>query len=186
MSAPDVAIPAASVRAPRHTPGVPQIGAGRGRARHLDHEHRGAVHEHRVAGARTPTLTASAQASIVPATTGVPAGSPVSAARLGGHPAGDLVRPGEARAARPGAISAAQSSAQPPGRHVVERIALAGRVVVQHVLAGQPRDQERAGHVEPRVRAQSLGLVAPEPEQLGPTACEVSGVPPRARIASAP
>ena len=46
-------------------------------------------------GSSTPTLTASAAASIVPTITGVPAASPVSSAARARHRASNLGRPGE-------------------------------------------------------------------------------------------
>ena len=62
--------------------------------------------------ARTPAASDSAQASIVPAMTGVPEGIPVSAAAAGvTTPAGS---PGQSRrgSSRPGAICSAHSSIQ--------------------------------------------------------------------------
>ncbi len=49
---------------------------------------------------------------------------------------------------------------------VVERIALAGRMMVEHVGTGQPRGDERAGHVPAGRALPQLGLVAPQPQQL--------------------
>ena len=118
-------------------------------------------------GRRTPTLNASAHASIVPAQTGVPAGRPVSAAaaavtcpaisagharRGAGQVPGDLLIPG----------------AEPRSRvNVVERVALARGVVVKDVLAGElPHDV--GVRVEPARGARpGVGLVAPRPQQLG-------------------
>ena len=65
-------------------------------------------------GRRTPTLSASAHASIVPAMTGVPAGMPVSTDAAGVTvPTGSAAQRSSG-SSRPGAIAAAQSPAHAP------------------------------------------------------------------------
>lgn len=64
-------------------------------------------------GSRTPTLSASAQASIVPAKTGVPGRSPVAAAAAA--VTAPTCSPGQTSlgSGQPGSTSATQSSAHP-------------------------------------------------------------------------
>ncbi len=105
-------------------------------------------------GSRTPALTDSAQASTVPAVTGVPARSPVAAAGLRGDRAR---RPrsatAAAAAARPGATSPPSRGPSRRRRRSYMRVALARGVVVEDVLAGEPVDEERARHEEQPGRA---------------------------------
>jgi len=81
VSAPDVAIPAATVRLPGATPAVSQS-AGSGDAPGATWTTNIVVPYASIVspGATTPAPSASAHASIVPAATGVPAGIPASSA----------------------------------------------------------------------------------------------------------
>src|SRR5258706_14805079 len=79
--APEVAIPAARLYVPSYAPTVLHSdGDGCGWAATLTRNIVVPYMSMRSPGSLTPTLTASAQASMVPATTGTPAGRPVSAA----------------------------------------------------------------------------------------------------------
>ena len=126
---------------PRSTPAVVQsIGCAPVLGEDLHEEHRRAVHEHQVTGWRTPALKASAHASTVPATTGFPTGSPVSRGR-------SVTRPRPRRATPGGAAPGRPHVRRPVGRprrswRVVQRVALAGRVVVEYVLAGKAGGDE--------------------------------------------
>lgn len=73
----------------------------------------------------------------MPGETGVPAGMPVSRGRVLGDCPDHLVRPDQ-----PGHLHLADDLGHPlidpaDRAHVVERVALAGRVVIEHVVAGQ-------------------------------------------------
>ena len=115
VSAPDVAIPAARVRLPGRSPAVPHIvGSGRSCATastmNIVVPYMSIVSP----GSRTPTLSASAQASMVPAMTGVPAAIPVRAdASAVTQPTGSPAQ-WSVGSSRFGAMSAAQSDAQVP------------------------------------------------------------------------
>ena len=87
--------------------------------------------------------------------------------RVVGHVAGDVVAPQRGRAARGRpAMSVHHGSYQVPCDGVVERDGLAGRMVVEHVGAGQPADQIGARHVQPPGASRCAGLVLGHPGDL--------------------
>ena len=117
-------------------------------------------------GSRTPALNASAHASTVPALTGVPSAQAGLLGRRGADRPDGLPRPGEPRQ-----LESRRDLLRPVGRpaprvQVVERVALARRVVVEHVLARQPRHHERVRAVPAAGALPDLGLVAPDPREL--------------------
>ena len=140
---PELAMPAARVLCPGRAPAVP----------HSDGWMRGpsvtamknVVEPYmtmRSPGRPTSTLSASAHASHVPAATGLPTGIPVAAA------AAALTRPDLVRRARPAAasacpaaISSQRSAIQAVSWRSYSGVALAGGVLVQHVLARQPEHE---------------------------------------------
>ncbi len=119
-------------------------------------------------GSRTPTLVASAHASTVPAVTGSPCGRPVSRGGVGGDGADDLGRPGQLGQRQPGRHGGGPVAGPVQRVLVVHGVALARRVVVEHVAAGEPVDQVRARHQQHLGALVHLRLVPGEPADLGP------------------
>ena len=181
-------MPAATGSVPGSMPAVVQTarGARADALHHLDKEHRRAVHDHQLAGPRTPTLTASAQASIVPADDRRAGRQPGG---LGARPrctcSDHLARPGQLRQRKPGRdqLGPVGASASRRGR---KRLALAGRVVVEHVPAGQPVHQEASSPCSQRAGpgVQTSGSCRASQRSFGPTAWGGQRHPQRSRIAS--
>ncbi len=147
---------------------APQVRAGQGPLQGGDQEHRRSVHQHEIAGGchadadgLRPGVDRAGDDRGAPRDAGAGLGLGGDGAHGVGRP--DQFGPGEARRdllaalADPGA-----------GRQVVERCALARRVVVEDVPAGEAVHEVRTRHVPAvggRVRRR---LVAAEPGQLGP------------------
>ena len=90
-------------------------------------------------GFRVPTLTASAAASIVPVVTGVPSARPVSfAARAWILPAISADQANSGRRSS-GTMPSVSSVVPVLAGYVVERAEVGCRVVVDHVVSGQPK-----------------------------------------------
>src|SRR5580693_634286 len=146
-SKPEVAIPAASVPVSGVSPAVshsPGCGLASGST-----PTRNRVDPYMIIRSprcRTPTLCASAHASTVPASTGVPGRRPVAADARG------VTGPGQPRQGHTGAERRRPVAGPGLRADVVHRAELARGVVVDEVLAGEPFDQERA-RAEPARRA---------------------------------
>ena len=108
---------------------------------------------------------------MVPAATGVPAGMPVCSAAAGVTSPTTSAGQSSRGSGRSGATSAAQSSTQRPVSRSYIGCALAGRVVVEHVLAGQPQHHEGARH-------QQHGATAPTPRARAGAASPAWARPP--------
>ena len=174
-------------RARHDADGAPQRGAASAGSRHRVHEeHRRAVHQHQVAGARAPTLTASDQASIVPATTRGARRQPGRRGGVGGDRAdqspghtqsGQRAAPG--RSPRP----VARSSPGPRCRRAAcTGWPSDGRAAY---LAGQPMTSEGARHEPAAVPGRHSGSCVGEPGSFGPAPGRQRGAAART-ISSAP
>ncbi|MCO5546658.1 hypothetical protein L7F22_000092 [Adiantum nelumboides] len=134
----------------------------------LDEEHRRPVHHHDLPGAGD-----AGAGGLGPGVDGAggdrqPLRQPGRGGRRRAHPPGDLGRPQQPgqRDARGGALGPVGRPVR--GGQVVHRVALAGRVVVEHVLAGEPVHQVGRAHQEHLGAGEHLRLVPGEPPPLRP------------------
>ena len=167
-------MPPARLRVPSNAPTVPHSGGDETGA--VTVEIRNIVVPYisiRSPGLCASTLIASAHASMVPAVTGMPAGRPVAAA------ADSVIVPATVsdQASRGGSIAPAIS---PPRfvpfvrTGVVERHRLTGRMMVEHVFAGELPHEVRLGMNSVRARANAAGSWSATQATFGPTAWLVS------------
>ena len=106
----------------------------------------------------------------------MPAGIPVCRGGGLGDRADHLVRPDQ-----PGHLHVADDLGHPlvdpvERAHVVERVALAGRVVIEDVLPGQLGRDVGIGAVPTVSAGPGVRLVAPEPQDLGPDRLRAEGL----------
>ena len=115
----------------------------------------------------SPAPIAAQALSPPPATTGVPAGRPVSAAAAVGQAAGDLGPLEHLRQQARRDVEGRQHLVAVAAAAQVEEQGARGVGGVGGVLAGQPQPDEVLGQQELGQPRRGLGLVRPQPQQLG-------------------